>query len=262
MSANMPQLNRLGAASRLGLCVLILTMLAGYFVAGVHLLWHYENRDGVPGMTPDDITAAYHGIEQESPLLAALKRDHPEDLPADEKDALIAWIQAGAPGRDYDDFNLGDMAPEEIIDRSCLSCHARSSTQGEGIGQRVPLEFYDDVAKLAVSREVMPNAEAIVVASIHAHAPSMAVVMIVLGLLALCTPIARGLTGVILLVGAVGLAMDFAGQWLARDIAAMSWAVIIGGGLNAGAVTLLGLMGVVGLWLPGREHTAQSTEHR
>lgn len=254
----MPRLNRLGVMSRLGLTVLVITMLAGYMVAGVHLLWHYENRDGVEGMTPDDITAAYHGIEQDSPLLAALERGHPEGLPAEEQEALIAWINAGAPGREYDDFESGDMAPAEVIDRSCLSCHARSSA--DPIGQIVPLEFYDDVAKLAVSREVMPNSREIVVASIHAHAPSMALVMIVLGLIALCTPIWRKLTGAVLLVGAVGLAMDFAGQWFTRDIAAMSWVVIIGGFLSSGGTAVLGLLGMLGMWVGGREHEGQSTE--
>lgn len=258
MSAHFPGLNRLGVMARLGLSLLVLTMLGGYFMAGVHLLWHYENRDGVEGMSRDDITAAYHGIEQESPLLASLERGHPEGLPADDRDALIAWIHAGAPGREYDDFESGEMAPAEVIDRSCLSCHARSST--DPIGQRTPLEFYDDVAKLAVSREVMPNSREIVAASIHAHAPSMAVVMIVLGMMALCTPVPRRLTGAVLLVGAVGLAMDFAGQWFARDFAAMSWAVIVGGFLSSGGTFVLGLLSVIGLWIPGKEQTAQRTD--
>ena len=249
----MPQLNRLGVMARLGLTVLIATMVAGYFVAGVHLLWHYENRDGVEGISRDDITAAYHGIEQESPLRAALMRGHPEGLVPEEKDALIAWIDSGAPGRDYDNFDLGDMAPAEVIDRSCLSCHARASTQGAGIGQRVPLEFYDDVAKLSVAREVLPNSQAIVAASMHAHAPSMSVVMIVLGMLALCTPMARRVTGFVLMVGALGLAADFAGQWMARDTAAMSWVIVVGGFAAAGATTLLGLFAAVGMWAPARK---------
>ncbi len=252
MTTAMPQLNRLGVAARLGFSVLIITLLAGYLVSGVHLLWHYENRDGVQGISQDDITAAYHGIKQEPVLRAALERGHPEDLPAAERDALIAWLSSSTMSRDYENFELGDNAPVEIIDRSCLSCHARSSTEGDGIGQRVPLEFFDDITRVAIAREVFPNSRQIVAASIHAHAPSMSVIMMVLAIMAFGTPAPRRLTGIVLLIGAIGLAMDFAGQWLARDIAALSWAVTLGGALSAGATTILALLTLVGLWLPGR----------
>lgn len=252
MTSALPQLNRLSVAARLGFSVLIITLLAGYFVAGVHLLWHYENRDGVQGISQDDITAAYHGISQEPVLRAALDRGHPADLPPAERDALIAWLSSSTMSRDYENFELGDNAPVEIIDRSCLSCHARSSTEGDGIGQRVPLEFFDDITRVAIAREVFPNSRQIVAASIHAHAPSMSVIMMVLAIMAFCTPAPRRLTGMVLFIGAIGLAMDFAGQWLARDIAQMSWAVTIGGAASAAATTILALLSFIGLWLPGR----------
>lgn len=252
MSAGLPRLNRLGLTARLALSVLILTMLGGYFVAGVHLKWHYENRDGLAGMSRDDITAAYHGIEQESPMRRVLAEGHPETLSKDERDALIAWLDSGDLLRDYDLIERGDMAPVEIIDRSCLSCHSRASTQGDGIGRRVPLEFLDDVSRIAVSRQVLPNSKEIVAASMHAHAPSMSLVMLVLTLLALCVPCPRGVVGVVAMIGALGLAGDFAGQWFARDAAGLSWAIVIGGFAAAGATTLLGLIAAVGMWLPSR----------
>ena len=44
-------------------------------------------------------------------------------LPPDEKDALIAWAQAGASQASY----LSDIKP--IVDQRCMACHDGSNPE-------------------------------------------------------------------------------------------------------------------------------------
>jgi hypothetical protein len=73
----MPRLTSLHPLMRLGIALLVVTLLGGYIVSGLHMMWHYDTRDGLPELTLDDIRGHYHGVQSPSPLIAALESDHP-----------------------------------------------------------------------------------------------------------------------------------------------------------------------------------------
>lgn len=246
----LPRLTELNPLARLGITLLIVTLLGGYVVAGLHLRWHYDNRDERAGFTLDDVRAAYHGITSEAPLLAALKSGHPEDLAPGDRDALVAWLESDRINIDYDNFDLGDGAPSEIIAVSCMDCHSRSSS-GESAAPGLPLESADDVLAIAYSRDVRPSPTKILAVSQHTHAPTMALVLLVVGTLGAMTRWWGWLTGLVLATGGLGLLADMGGQWLARGNEAWVYAIVGGGFAYAGAVVLLGSAVVVDLWLPG-----------
>lgn len=246
----LPRLKDLNPLARAGITLLIVTLVGGYVVAGLHLRWHYDNRDERAGFTLDDVRAAYHGITSEAPLLSALRSGHPEDLAEGDRDALIAWLESDRINIDYDNFDLGDEAPSEILAISCLDCHARSSS-GEGAAPELPLESADDVLAIAYSRDVRPSPTQILAVSQHTHAPTMALVLLVVGVLGAMTRWWGWLTGLVLGVGGLGLLADMGGQWLARGAEAWVYAIVGGGFAYAGAVVLLSLAVVVDLWLPG-----------
>jgi hypothetical protein len=237
-----PRLTQLHPLMRLGIALLTFTLLGGYIVSGIHMAWHYDNRDMVPGLTLDDIRGHYHGITTPSPLIKALEEGHPEDLPDRERNLLLEWLKNPATlSASYDDFDLGDDAPAEIIATSCLSCHARTAT-GEGTYAKVPLEYFDDIQPLTITRQINPTTPEIVAMSQHTHAPVMAVILMVVAVLAAMTRAPRALTGLIVLAGAVGLLADMSGWWLAR--LDMVWVyAIVGGGFAYSAAT--GLAGAI-----------------
>lgn len=249
------RLRSLSCGVRLALTLLILALLGGYAVAGAYLANHYDGRDTREGLTIDDIKAAYHGISAPAPLTEALSTGHPEELgvtldPA-KREAMLDWLEGGGESNAFDDFDLGDMAPAEIIATDCLTCHSRSEAQSRNT---VPLEYWDEVSRLAVSMQVEPTPPNRVMQSIHAHAPSMAVILIVLTLLAGLSRFGGALAGLVATVAALGLIADFAGQWLAKDNATLAW-LIVGGGFAYGAgAFLLALMAVAEMWLPGRRN--------
>ena len=246
-----PRLRSLGLLTRTGLVFLILTLLGGYIISGVVLKWEYENRDEREGLTMTDIVGAYHGVSSPSPLLESLKAGHPEELATSDRNALVEWLEGDRVSEDYDNLDLGDMAPSEIIAVSCLDCHTRGSQMGDGIGDRVPLDYFDDVQSIAISREIMPKNLKIVALSTHVHAPSLSMVLIVLTLLGSMTRWPSVLVGSLVAAGGIGLFLDIAGQWLARGEAFWAYAIVGGGFAMSMSVGLLGFLVIVDLVLPG-----------
>jgi hypothetical protein len=172
MTSQLPRLRSFSAGVRLGIAALSIVLLSGLAASAVHMKLHYENRDEKPGFTLEDLEGAYHGVSSEAPLRAALERGHPEELGQAERDALMKWLDGDSLSTDYDNLDLGDDAPAEIIAFACLDCHSRSSE--DAVGKTIPLEFWDDVAGLAISREIMPTPPSVLLASMHAHTISLA----------------------------------------------------------------------------------------
>lgn len=246
-----PRLRTLGALHRLALTLLCLVLAGGFAASASHLLIKTSGRDQVKGMSLDDVKGTYHGIRTRAPLLMALERNHPETLPAKDRETLIKWLNGSRITEDYDNPDLGDAAPAEIIARNCVSCHGRNATDSQA--KKLPLEFLDDVRAVAVSRDVTPNPVEAVVASTHAHAVSLATLSMLLVLLTACSRWRGGLTGLILTVHALGLACDIGGWWLTRHHAELAAMIVAGGAAYFATSGLLMLMVLAELWLPSRE---------
>ena len=241
---------------RVGIALLVITLLGGYIVSGLHLKWHYENRDEEPGLTINDIIGAYHGVQSPSPLIQALETGHPEELSEPERNALLDWLRGDRLSQDYDNLDLGENAPSEIIAFNCLDCHTRSAS-GEDAMPSVPLEYWDDIQSIAYSKDIQPAGTNIVAMSQHAHAPSMAIILIVIAWLAICTRFWMVLTGLITFVAGLGLLVDMAGWWITRDFAPFAYAVVIGGGIYSAGTSLLGLMIIVDCLLPSGKRSIE-----
>ncbi len=246
----LPRLTGFHPLWRFGLAVLVLCLVGGYVVSGVYMAQHYENRDERSGFTFTDVQGAYAGVVIPSPLLESLRAGHPEDLPDADRRALIEWLESDHVRADYENFDLGDAMPADIIAISCVECHARGAT-GEDAAPDIPLEYPDDVFDLALSKDIRPKDMELIVQSLHAHAPSMSVIAIVIAALAACTRWPRAIVGAIVALAGVGLLADLAGQPLARaHDAAWTWAIVLGGGVSSICVGLLGAMTILDLCLP------------
>jgi hypothetical protein len=247
-----PRLTQLHPLLRISIAMLVLTLLGGYIVSGVHMAWHYEKRDGVPGLTLDDIRAHYHGVSIPSPLIDALKNGHPEELADRERSLLLDWLSDPARlSERFDDFDLGDDAPAELIAESCLSCHARNAT-GPQAYPRMPLEYFDDIRPLAVSREINPTPIEIIALSQHVHAPVMAVILIVLAIVGAMTRTPRALLGLVVCIGAIGLLADMGAWWLARANDTWVYAIVGGGFAYSASTGLVGLAIMLDCIIPSR----------
>lgn len=250
MTGTLPRLCDFGRLWRLGIGLLVICLVGGYAVSGVYLKQHYENRDERAGLSFTDIQGAYAGAVSPSLLLSAIEDGHPEGLGEADRTALLDWLRGGRVREDYENFDLGEAMPADIIAISCVSCHSRGAA-GEDAYPSVPLDYSDDVFAIAQSKEILPKDPKIIIQSLHAHMPAMATCSIALAILAGFTRWPRALVGLLVTVTAVGLVADFAGQWFARTHAAgWTWAIVLGGFAATGGVSLLGLLAVADAWLP------------
>lgn len=256
------RLRRLPTLTRLGLTCAILVLVAGYVAAGVFVAEHHGPRDGRPGLSLDDVEGVYHGVTVEPLLLALLERGHPAEVaraPAPESADLAhltAWLRSGRVAEDWDNIDLGDGygSPAEVVADACATCHQRG---GDATRRAAPpLEFWDDVAKVALPREVLPTDTALLLASTHAHGPAMSAIAILAIVLASLTRWPRLLVGLAALAAGAGLLVDLAAWWLARDTAGLAPIIVIGGAAHAAGTCALLAMALLELWLPSRPESA------
>lgn len=248
------RLRDLPAAARLGITCMVVVLAFGLATSAAHLVAHHEKRDERPGLSLDDVRGAYHGIRTRAPLRVALERGHPEKMADRDRRALLAWLEGGASSETYDSLDLGEYAPAEILDRNCLSCHARNAD--DSIGKRVPLEYWDDVRVLAVSRDVKPTAPEILIASAHTHALAMGTLSLLVGMLSLATRFPAGLVGFLVLLSGAGLAADLGSWFLAREHGVFVWGIVGGGAAWMGGTALMLAIVLFELWLPCRREAA------
>lgn len=234
---------------RFGLTLLCLVILGGSAVSGLYMVEHHDNRDEREGFNLDDIRAHYHGIKTEAPLLSALERGHPDDLPDAQRQALIGWLESDKVAENYDNFDLGENMPEEIIAMSCVSCHD-SGASGPDAYPELSLRYLDEVMTVAQSREVNPVNEKVLLASLHAHSLAIGSVCIIAVLLVSLTRAPRGLVGLLATLTGVGLLADL-GAWIpARSSEVLIYAIVGGGFLFQAGVVLSLVTVIIDLWLP------------
>ncbi len=254
------RLRSLGLLARLGVAGFVITAIGGAAASGVYLSMHHNERDERAGLTLDDIKAHYHGIVSPAPLLESIELGHPEGLDARDRDILIEWLR-GDPANlspNYDNLDLGADAPAEVIAVSCLNCHARSSS-GADAAPEIPLEYWDDVASLAVSRDVQPVPLEILAASTHTHALGMSAISAVIALLGFLTSWPRRFVGAAVAMTGVGLVLDLSGWWITRSVADYAVVVAAGGAMYTVGMTLIALMVLADLCMPrGATAAAQS----
>jgi hypothetical protein len=236
-----PRLRDLGLAARLGIACLCLTVLGGLAASAQHLINHHEMRDEQPGVSMDDLRGAYHGVQTTSGLVLALERGHPDSLPKPQRETLLKWLRGERVAENYDNLDLGDSAPNEIISRNCLSCHGKKASNP--IAKTVPLDYWDDVKKFAVSRKVEAVPLKVLTASTHTHALGLGSLTFIAAGLMLCTWWPRRLCNVLILLAGAGLLLDIGAWWLSRESAAFVYLVVGAGAAFNGSLALM--MGLV-----------------
>jgi hypothetical protein len=252
--SDIPRLRSLPIVARLSLTCLMAVLGGGYLASGFHMREHHQGRDGQDGLAMTDLRGVYHGVDMTSPLIGALEAGHPGDLdgqaplPAFDKDALLAWLRGERIVADWDNMDLGDAVPADILDLSCAACHSRSAATDARVEPM--LDNIDDIRAHAVSSTINPLPRNVLLATTHTHAIALGTITLVVVLL-LCACRWKRPAQALGFVASAGLLFDLAGWWLARGAEAWVPVIVGAGALHALAVGLGLLLVVAELWLPG-----------
>ena len=107
----------------------LIILSIGYLFALIYLFHTYSARDGNAGsLSYQDLVVAYTGSGEASRLESALRGPMSTMLPADELDAIIAWVQKG-PDRDGYETLI-----RPVLDQRCMSCHDGSNPHLVNLG--------------------------------------------------------------------------------------------------------------------------------
>jgi len=258
---NQFQLRQLGWFARLGVAGIVLTLLGGLVASAAYVHVHHAKRDGQPGLSMTDLVGSYHGIDAPAQLLQTLQRGHPEppnELEPAERDALLDWLRSDRIAQNYDNLDLGDFAPAEIIVFNCLDCHARRVAETHEIARSVPLDYWDDVSRLAFPLKIDPPPMEILIVTTHTHALSLATISIATMLLLLMTSWPRRLVGFLIGTTGIALLLDISSWWLARLDATFVYLIVVAGGVYL-LVTAVAQLAILGdLMMPKTKRPSES----
>lgn len=246
-----PSLRHLPFFARFGLTLLVFVLVGGLAASLTHLIWHHENRDDQKGVSYTDIAGAYHGVSAQAPLMRAMEANHPPELPDAARQVLVNWLKSGRISEDYDNIDLGDNAPDAIIATNCVSCHNRNSA--DDVARKIPLEYFDDVRRLAFDKVIQPKDIKILAASTHTHALSLGSLSLVLGGMLMVTRFRGGFGALVLGISGLALFVDIGAWWLARDQEIWVRAIMISGPIYMATTGILCLLTVLDMWLPVRK---------
>lgn len=142
-----------------------------YLFALANLCFTYAGKAGGNPMmvTYQDIVAAYAGDGKASMLEDNLNASMSAMLLPGERDAMIAWVRAGASQGAY----LSDVKP--IVDARCLTCHGGSNPE------RVNLSDYNGLKSVAAVG--VGNSAATLIRNSHIHLFGMTFLFFVVGLM-------------------------------------------------------------------------------
>lgn len=247
-----PRLCHLPGMARVGIAALMLTIMGGLLVSAWHLFDHYQNRDETPGLSMNDLKGAYHGVSAPSPLLESLKSGHPETLAPTDREALVTWLTGDKISENYDNLDLGDRAPSEIFQNSCMQCHSRKVADREPIAKTIPLDYWDDVKPIAFSKDIQPGSVKVLVASAHAHSLSLASLALLLAAALLMTRFPRGVSGLLIAAMGLGLLIDIACWFLARHHPGFTYAIVLFGAAFNGACGVSAAAVLIDVLRPGK----------
>lgn len=243
-------LRDLPLGARIGLCALLVVIAGGFAASGAHLIAQHENRDERPGVSLADLEGAYHGVDTTAPLLGAIRRGHPSELNATERDVLLKWLGGKRLSEDYDSLELGADAPAEILARRCTSCHSRAALDGEHKDAKLALATWDEVSKAAFSRRIEPLPVKVLAASTHAHALALAPLSIVLLALLFATRFGSRFGSGLCALAGFSLAVDLGSWWLARSFSGFALPIVVAGSSYALAMAVCAGLVFLDLWLP------------
>jgi hypothetical protein len=228
--------------------LLILGM--AYVFALLNLYFTYAGRAGGNPLllSYEDIVVAYSGSGKGSRLESALRGPMAGMLPADERNAVMAWAAEGGARPGYDKT----VAP--VFEKRCMACH-------DGSNPHLPnLSSYDNLKK--VTEKDTGTAIPTLVRVSHIHLFGLTFIFFIVGLMfshAYVRPVWLKCTIVALPFAAIVL--DVSSWYFTKIYHPFAWVVIAAGGLMGMCFASMWVVTMYQLWFSTPPPMVRQRDH-
>jgi len=231
--------------AKIMLTLFLLLVGVGYLVALGNIYYRHRDADLEPGLSLNDLSRAYHGLNKEvhvapgtaaagSPMLQAVSpggemRSHLENGGEPAIRTLVSWLRGGAREADFSRPGLdqpGDPSPQQVIAAQCIRCHNADGGEKEDLPYAASASAepqYSLVAKVAQPPAspaqvtwLAPTDRARLIHITHGHILSIPVFTLIVGGLFLLTGLNRHLKLIIGPLPMLAVCVDISSWWLAR----------------------------------------------
>jgi hypothetical protein len=213
----------------------LLTIAIGYMVALANMYYTHQSRDGIAGLSIDDVIIAYHGSSDQTRLGAAIKGIMEPNLKyKSDKDVILKWMQNGAKEPEYNDH----IAP--ILNRDCVICHAPA------INPSLPdLTHYSGVAEVAhASGASLP----FLIRISHIHLFGMAFLLFFIGKTFLLCDLNNIVKRVSIIIPFAAMLLDVMSWFLTKSFPEFAYVVVASGALMGISMGMQILVSIYQMW--------------
>jgi hypothetical protein len=213
----------------------LLVLGFGYIFALLYVYASDSGRDGVPGLSVQDIVIAYSGTTQGTRLESALRGPMSGMIGQADLATMLSWVQAGADRRVY------ETQIRSVLEKNCLACHDGSNPH------LVNLDGFDNL-KPVVQHDTGTDLFTLVRVS-HIHLFGITFIFFVLGLIfshAFLRPV--WFKAVVMGLPFACIVSDVSSWYFTKLFSGFAWVVLISGALMALCFATMWFVSMWQLW--------------
>jgi len=216
----------------------LITIGVGYLFALLNLYYTHEGRDGVEGLSVQDVVLAYHGSHNQTRLGAAINGPMAPNLPNEAaKTTILDWIQHGATKEEF------EAKVNPILQNNCVMCHSVES----GISGIPHFDSYEHVLELTAT-DTGATIPALVRVS-HIHLFGIAFILFLIGRIFILCELPIMFKRILVAAPFAFLLLDISSWFITKVIPDFAY-VVIGAGAVVGITFGLQLViSVYQMWL-------------
>ena len=220
----------------------LLTIGLGYLAALTYLFFVDVDPHQKMGMSmAEGIDMKYRGQRGNTRLEAALHGSMADRGSAEDRQAIIRWIQGGATIEGFD-------AVKPLFEKNCAACHSPKS------GLPVPpLTSYDEVRKVAQVDTGLSFSQLARVS--HVHLFGISIIFLLTGGIFALSAIAAKWRLLIIAMPYIAIWADIGSWWLVKFYSVFAYVVLLGGALMGVALAAQILISLWEMWFKKRTAT-------
>ena len=222
------RLKMLPKTAKVVVTIFICLLGIGYAVSLGHLMFSYQDVDGKPGVTPQDVKLALYGNREKTKLESKIDGGSMEQYlgSPSEKQVIISWIRAGSQESQYQ----ANVKP--ILEQRCVKCH-----NPEGQAKFRDLTAF--AAVTAVSKMDLGESVPAWARVAHIHLMSLSMTFVILGMIFAFTAFPDKVKIPLVCTPFIALFGDFGVRGFVRFYDGLVYVVMAAGAVMALATVLL-----------------------